>query len=361
MTEPQSSTKDPSGASTPELALEVEAFDGDADAWNALLGDLVGGTFCHLYGWRRVMEDALGHETFWWTARDSDGHVRGLLPLARVRSFVFGDYLVSMPFLNYGGPVGSPSARTRLAAHARGLAEDLGVDLLELRSRTDLDSADLIRNERKVTVLKRLPDSTEELWEEGLRSKVRSQVRRPMKEGMEVRFGPDLLDPFYDVFSETMRDLGTPVLPKAFFEGIRTHLADACVFAVVELDGRPLAAGCGLHWKGELEITWAGASREHSRLAPNMLLYWGMMEESVRRGLDVFNFGRCTPDSGTHRFKRQWGTEDHPLPWLQWSPSAVRSTPNPDSAKYRMATKVWSRLPLALTNRLGPLLSRALP
>lgn len=341
--------------------LTVEPFEGTAEEWNDLLGRFQGATFCHLHGWRRVMEDALGHESYWWVARGPAGEVGGVLPLVRVRSRLFGDYLISMPFLNYGGPLGSPTARGALARRAAEQARTLGVDLLELRNRAELSADPLERNQRKVTVVKALPESSEELWEDGLRSKVRSQVRRPMKEGMEVRDGAELLDPFYDVFSTTMRDLGTPVLPKAFFEAIREHLPDAVLFMTVELEGEPLAAGCGLHWNGELEITWAGASREHSRLAPNMLLYWGMMEKAVELGMGRFNFGRCTPDSGTHRFKRQWGTEDHPLPWLQWSESGTSSPPDPDSPKYRTAIDLWRRLPVGLTNVIGPPISRCLP
>ncbi|MBT8487966.1 MAG: FemAB family PEP-CTERM system-associated protein [Gemmatimonadetes bacterium] len=341
--------------------LTVEPFEGPADGWNDLLGRFEGATFCHLYGWRRVMEDALGHQTHWWVAREPGGEIGGVLPLTRVRSRLFGDYLISMPFLNYGGPVGSPKAREALARRAAEEARTLGVDLLELRNRVELVAEPLERNQRKLTVVKTLPESSEDLWEDGLRSKVRSQVRRPMKEGMEVRDGAELLDPFYDVFSTTMRDLGTPVLSKGFFESIREHLSDAVVFMTVELEGEPLAAGCGLHWGGELEITWAGASRDHARLSPNMLLYWGMMEKAIELGLERFNFGRCTPDSGTHRFKRQWGTEDHPLPWLQWSESGIPSPPDPDSPKYRTAIDVWRRLPVGLTNRIGPPISRLLP
>lgn len=341
--------------------MRVEDFDDDPAAWNTDLERLGGATFCHLYGWRPVMEDALGHETRWWIARGDGGKVEGLLPLVHVRSRLFGDYLVSMPFLNYGGPVGSDAARAALARRAADEAAALGVDLLELRDRSELSAEPLVRNARKLTVLKALPDTPEELWEKGLRSKVRSQVRRPMKEGMDVRVGAELLEPFYDIFAATMRDLGTPVLPRRFFESILTHLGDASLIVVVELDGAPLAAGFGLFWGGELEITWAGASREHARLAPNMLLYWGMMEEAVRRRMDTFNFGRCTPGSGTHRFKRQWGTEDHELPWHQWSPTGVDATPNPDSARFRAATRVWQRLPVGVTRRIGPPLARVIP
>jgi FemAB-related protein (PEP-CTERM system-associated) len=343
------------------MTLTVEPFEGSAEEWDAALGGFEGGSFCHRMGWRSVMEDALGHRTFWRVARDADGEIAGLLPLVRVRSRLFGDYLVSMPFLNYGGPLGSSEARQALAGWAADTAAELRVDLLELRNRLPQESGELVENARKLTVVKELPDTTEALWEKGLKAKVRSQVRRPLKEGMEIDFGPELLDDFYDVFATTMRDLGTPVLPRPFFQKISEALGDATIFAVVRHEGEPVAAGCGLSWQGEFEITWAGASRAHARLAPNMLLYWGLMEESVRRGMSAFNFGRCSPDSGTHRFKRQWGSEDHVLPWLQWSPSGVPSTPDPDSPKFRAATNVWSRLPVGMTNVIGPRLSRVIP
>lgn len=306
------------------------------------------------------MRDVLGHDTAYMTARDGSGLCEGLLPLVRVRSRLFGDYLLSMPFMSYGGPVGSARARKALAEAAVAEAERMGVDLMELRVRQPLD-VDLAHSDRKITVVKSLPDDPEALWKGGLKAKVRSQVRRPMKEGMETRIGNDLVDPFYDVFSVTMRDLGTPVLPKAFFQAIAARMSDHVVFSVIEYEGKPAAAGCGFLWKGEYEITWAGALRELSRKAPNMLLYWSLMEESVRRGASVFNFGRCTPGSGTHRFKSQWGGEDQPLPWAQWTKGGVAATPSPDSAKFRLATRVWSRLPVSLANRFGPWLARSLP
>lgn len=339
--------------------LSVIPFDESSTEWDAIVSELEGSTFCHLAGWRPVME-SLGHQTWWFTAVDGDGSVQGALPLVRVKSVLFGDYLLSMPFLSYGGPIGTSEARRALALHAVSEAKRLGVDLLELRDRRPIPG-DLAVSGRKITVVKELPDSAEALWEDGLRAKVRSQVRRPMKEGLETRIGADLVDAFYPVFSVTMRDLGTPVLPKAYFRAIADHMADQVLFSVVERDGETVAAGCGFLWAGEFEITWAGALREHSRVAPNMLLYWSLMEESVRRGAHTFNFGRCTPDSGTHRFKAQWGTEDVPLPWAQWSPTGMVATPNPDSPKYRLATRVWSRLPVGVANTLGPILARGLP
>ncbi len=343
-----------------ERPITVQPFSGSAREWDDTVGRLGGGTFCHLAGWRQVMEEVFGHEAWWWSAVDAESTCQGLLPLVRVKSALFGDYLVSMPFLSYGGPIGSEPARAALAAHAVEEARRLGVDLLELRDRREVPGGLSVSN-RKITVIKELPKSSEELWEDGLKAKVRSQVRRPMKEGLEGRIGAEHVDGFYEIFSTTMRDLGTPVLPKRFFEALLEHFPDHVVFAVVEGAGIPMAAGCGFLWGGEFEVTWAGALREHSRVAPNMLLYWSLMEESVRRGAHAFNFGRCSPGSGTHRFKKQWDTEDHPLPWAQWSPSGVVATPNPDSPKFRLATQAWQKLPLGVANAVGPILARSLP
>ena len=323
-----------------EDGLLVEPFDGSATEWDTLLEGFSGSTFCHLGGWRTVMSEALGHELLYRVAVDKVGEIRGLLPMVRVRSRLFGDYLVSMPFLSYGGPLGSPSAQARLAENAAQEAQELGVDLLELRSRSPVPGA-LTTSHRKLTVLLDLPESARVLWEDGLKGKVRSQVRRPMKEDMEPCFRPEQLDSFYAVFSRTMRDLGTPVLHRGFFEAVAAEFPGQVLFCAIEFEGNPVAAGCGFLWNGECEITWAGSLREFNRLAPNMLLYWAFMEEAIVRGARMFNFGRCTPGSGTHRFKRQWGGEDYSLPWAQWSPGPVTSTPTPTGRKYRAATAVW--------------------
>ena len=338
----------------------MATFEGSDAEWDRAVSDLEGSTFCHLSGWKRVLADTLGHRTFRLVALDGGGGCRGVLPAVRVKSRLFGDYLLSMPFLSYGGPLGPPAAREALARSAVELAGRLEVDLLELRVREPV-AGPLAVSDRKLTVLKALPDSAETLWQEGIRAKVRSQVRRPMKEGMEARFGDHLAEAFYDVFAHTMRDLGTPVLPKRFFDALADAFPGRVIYGVVEHEGRTVAAGCGFVWNGEVEITWAGALRAYARAAPNMLLYWAFMEESIRRGAHTFNFGRCSPGSGTHRFKTQWGGEDHPLPWAQWSPSGVTATPSPDSAKFRLATRVWSRLPVAVTNVVGPHLARSLP
>ncbi len=342
-------------------ALRVEEYEGDGARWDAFVREAPGASFCHLAGWRRVLGEVLGHEALYRVASDSDGGWQGVLPLVRVRSRILGDYLLSMPFLNYGGAIGTPAARDRLGRDAVALAGSQGVDLLETRDRSDEPLGGLTRVDRKITVVLDLPASSEQLWEEGLRAKVRSQIRRPMKERMTTRFGPGEVGPFYRVLARNMRDLGTPVLPRSFFEAIADTFPDEAVFGCVYHRGEPVGAGCGFSWRGEFEMTWASSLREHNRLAPNMLLYWAFMERTIEEGGRSFNFGRCTAGSGTHRFKSQWGSRDEPLPWGQWAPGGTGETPNPDRPLFRLATRVWSRLPLAIANRVGPFLARRLP
>lgn len=330
----------------------------DGASWDEFVRAAEGATFCHLWGWREVFGDGFGHQTH-YRAAVQDGVLVGVHPMVRVRSMLFGDYLVSMPFLNYGGPLGTPEARSALAEDARRIAESHKVDLLELRSRATLDTP-LEEVHRKVTVVLPLGDDADHLFKKGLKAKVRSQVRRPMKAGMEARIGHEGIDDFYAVFSHHMRDLGTPVLPRRLFHDLARVFPDEVVYSVVYAEGRPVAGGCGFVFGGEFEITWASSLREFSREAPNMLLYWSLMEHMIEREVDVFNFGRCTPGGGTHRFKLQWGGEDQPLPWYQWSGDGTAATPNPDGG-FGLAVRAWQRMPLGLANTLGPMLARRIP
>ena len=350
-----------SPATAEDRALTIRSHDAPPPGWDDLVRSRPESTFCHLSGWHDVIGGALGHRMLWLDAVDGGGERVGALPLARVRSRLLGDYLLSMPFLNYGGPVGEPAARRALAERAGSEAERLGVDLLELRNLHALEGTELQRSDRKITVVLQLPEDPDLLWNDTFKSKLRSQVRRPIKEGMEPRFGADQLDAFYHVFARNMRDLGTPVLPRRFFERIAERFPDEVRFAVVEWNHEPVAAGCGFRHGDDFELTWASSLREYSRQAPNMLLYWSLMRQMIEEGAARFNFGRCTPGGGTHRFKSQWGGEDWPLPWLQWSSTGTISPPDPDRPIFRLATRVWSRLPVPVTNRLGPLLSRRLP
>lgn len=338
----------------------IEEYRGTGEEWDRFVRASDGWTHFHLHGWRDVMRMGLGHDTVYLAAREDGGDLAGILPLVRVKSLLFGHYLVSMPFLNYGGPLGSAPAIRALAAAAVASADVDGCRLMELRSRTELP-LELPASHRKVTVTMPLTPGDPQADLAGLKAKVRSQVRRPMKSGMEVRFGLDQLAPFYDVFAEHMRDLGTPVLGRDWFEAIAATFGDSAWFGCVWSGDTAVAGGCGFQWGTEFEMTWASSLRAFNRESPNMLLYWRFMERAATEGLETFNFGRCTPGGGTHRFKLQWGGQDETLWWYHRESDADAATPNPDEGALSMGPKIWSRLPLPVANLLGPAIVRFIP
>lgn len=345
------------------MSLLVREYTGSAEAWDRFAEDQPGWTHFHRYRWKALIEDVLDGEGLYLAATGPGGELRGVLPVVRIRSRLFGHYLVSMPFLNYGGPLGDAEAVRALAEAAADRARADRVKLLELRSRIELPIP-LAVSHRKLTVLLDLPGDRDALWK-GFGSKLRSQVRKPEKEGVEVRFGLDQVGPFYEVFSRHMRDLGTPVLPQRWFEAIAECFgaSDEAWFGAAWHGGRPVAAGVGFRWGDEFELTWASSLEQFNRIAPNMLLYAAFMQRAVDLGLTVFNFGRCSRDSGTHRFKRQWGSRDEELWWYQWSPNASSpaQTPSPDDGAYALGPRVWRHLPLPIATALGPRIVRYIP
>lgn len=341
--------------------VQVDAYDGEAAEWDAFVRSSEGWSHFHLYDWRRVIERAMDHRTCYLAARNETGGLVGVLPLVRVRSLLFGDYLVSMPFLNYGGPLGSDRAIVALANEAVDLADEAGCRLLELRSRRKLPLS-LPASHRKVTVTLPLTPGDPSAVLASFKAKVRSQVRRPKKDDVFVHFGHDQLDGFYSVFAEHMRDLGTPVLSRTWFEEIAATFGESVWYGCARLpDGKSIAGGCGFRWDKEFEMTWASSLWDYSRIAPNMLLYWRFMERAAIEGLEVFNFGRCSPGSGTHRFKLQWGGGDEELWWYHRPSDAGEQTPNPDEGLFSWGPKLWRHLPLSVANRIGPRIVRSIP
>lgn len=339
--------------------IRVDEFAGSEEAWDAFAAAQDGYTHFHQFRWRSVIQRVFGHECVYLAARNAEQELVGILPLVRVRSVVFGHYLVSMPFLNYGGPIGTDAGIRALVDEAIELARRDRVKLLEMRSSIPLSIA-LPASHRKITVLLDLP-SDPQLLLEGFSAKLRSQIRRPQKEGITVAFGRDQVEPFYAVFSRHMRDLGTPTQSLALFRAIAEEFPDDCWFACAYLAGQPVAGGCGFRFGDEFEMTWASSLREHNRESPNMLLYWSFMERAIRNGVERFNFGRCTPGSGTHRFKLQWGGREQPLWWYGLAASSDVTTPSPSSSAFRWGPRIWRRLPASIATAFGPSIVRYIP
>jgi serine/alanine adding enzyme len=335
--------------------------DDAAAQWDAYVASAPTSCLYHQYRWRHVVRSVFERETFYFAARRA-GRICGVLPIVRLKSSLFGDFLVSMPYFNYGGVIGDSTAvEQQLVARGCALAQELGVSHLELRHRAPVSEVLPARTD-KVTLLLDLPASADALWK-AQAAKVRAQVKRPQREGATCASGgAELLGEFYRVFAENMRDLGTPVYPKRFFASILEAFPEEARIFVVRLAGAPVAAGFVIGHRRVLEIPWASSLRRANPIGVNMLLYWSILEFACERGYATFDFGRCTPDSGTFRFKKQWGARSEQLHWHYWMREAGELPRlNHSNPKYEAAVAAWRRLPLAVANTLGPLLIRNLP
>lgn len=339
--------------------MQISSFSGSAEEWDTFVRAQTGWTHFQLHGWKAVMERVFGHQCLYLAARDGLS-LAGVLPLVRVKSPIFGHFLVSMPFVNYGGPLGTTDAQRALLAEGAAQAARDNVGLFQVRSRHELPT-DLAAGHRKLTVLIDVPEGGGEgLWKK-LPHKMRTKIRKPQKEGVEVRFGRDQLGAFYDVFAENMRDLGTPVLPKKFFEVIADVFGGSVMFAGAYLNGQAVSGGCGFVWDREFEITWSSSRRSSTGVRPGYLLHWSMIEKAANEGCRVINFGRSTPNSGTHEYKKQWDGRDEVQWWYYRSADGRDSTPSPDDGKFSWGPRIWQKLPVGLTTRLGPMVVRYIP
>lgn len=337
-------------APTPEAARAL---------WDGYVASRPDATAYHLSPWRDVIHASFGHRTHYLVSRGDT--VTGVLPLCHLKSRLFGNFLVSLPFFNYGGILCSDAKSEQALLEAGiALARDVGASHMELRMTRPL-AGGLTDLQHKVAMILDLPDDPEALWK-GFKAKLRSQVKRAEREATDTRFGrAELLDDFYRVFSRNMRDLGTPVYAKAFFANVLALCPDSRL-CVVSLREQPIAAALVTGFRDRLEIPWASSLRCHNAIGANMLLYWKVLEYACREKFRTFDFGRSSPDSGTYRFKAQWGARPVPFHWHYWLREGTGLPGlSPANPKYRLAIRMWRRLPVAVAEWIGPHIVRSLP
>ncbi len=334
----------------------------DRLGWDGFVRNHECGAGYHLYSWKRVINEVFGHDTIYLMGRNESREIVCVAPLVTLSSPLFGRFLISIPFLNYGGILATnQDARASLETCIEEIATSKEVDHVELRQQEIVETS-WVRSERKVSMRLSLPSTYDDLQKQ-FSSKLRSQVRRAQKEGMTARVGgSECLDEFYRVFSRCMRDLGTPVYAKGFFAKILEVFPKEARICVVSHGETPVAAGFLYGFRSSLEIPWAASDKRFNKLAPNMLLYGTVLEYACRQGFQVFDFGRSSPDSGTYRFKEQWGAQPHQLYWYYWMKGG-RPVPqlNPQNPKYALAIRLWQNLPVAVANLLGPHIVKHLP
>ncbi len=339
----------------------VETTTSGFQAWDEFANRHAGARAPHLSGWKAVIEKSFGHPCYYLAARDHD-RLCGILPLTHLRSKLFGSFLISMPYLNYGGIVAEDeAARQALLDHACKLGKQRGAAHVELRH-VAAQVANLPTKQHKVSMLLDLPGQPEELWDQ-FKAKLRSQIRKPQKENLTVRFGrEDELENFYRVFAINMRDLGTPVYSRNFFANILAAFPQQAHICTIYRQHEPLASGFLFGFREVLEIPWASSLREYNALAPNMLLYWSVLEFAIRQGYRQFDFGRCTLNEGTYKFKEQWGAKPLALHWQYWLPNGgALPEISPHNPKYQFMIRTWQRLPVGLTRLLGPAIVKNIP
>ena len=340
-------------------AVTIETAKHD---WDSFIESAPQATVYHQYDWKALISKSFGHRCYYLAAIDEEGKWQGVLPLVQLRSKLFGNFIVSVPFVNYGGLLyRNAAAVAPLLDEAERLRSVTGATHVELRH-IDKLLDDKSTNQHKVTMLLNLAESVDEQWR-AFNAKVRNQVRKAEKSGLRCVTGQlELLDGFYQVFARNMRDLGTPVYSKKFFRNVLEIFSDSTKIFAVYHEDNVIAAGIGLWFKKTLEIPWASSIRAYKAYCPNNMLYWQAIQFAIEHGFKTFDFGRSTPNEGTYNFKKQWGAQPHQLHWQYlMDENASMPTLNPSNPKYQMAIRVWQHLPLALTKTLGPYVVRNIP
>lgn len=354
-----------------EKASSVEVSPTvDPAEWDAYVAVHPDASGYHQWCWRGLFERVFGHETVYLAARRTvmnagcgvgPAIIVGVLPLVSFRSLLFGKFLVSLPFVNYGGILADDDQAARaLINAARQEATRRAATSVELRhTRRMFD--DLPVKQHKVAMTLALSADEEASWK-GFDNKVRNQIRKAEKSNLKAQVGGlELLDDFYSVFARNMRDLGTPVYSRRLFDHVLRSIPDARAYSV-RLDGASVAAGITIGYRTAVENPWASSLREHRSQNPNMLLYWTMIRDAIARGYRVFDFGRSTPNEGTYQFKKQWGTQENPFFWEYiLSDGARLPDHSPKNSKFSMAVSAWQKLPLGIANVLGPHIVRSIP
>lgn len=228
--------------------------------WDNFVKNSTDGSFFHLAGWQQVLSD-LGHQGFYLYAT-LEQQIVGVLPLARVKSRLFGDALVSTPFCVYGGAVGSDEVKRLLEQSAITLANELGVDHLELRYRHPQDNQ-LTTRVQHATFQCPLADNDADILA-GVKKKQRAVIRQSLNQQLSYTLDAEL-DYFYQTYSESVRNLGTPVFSKAYFQSLLRVFGDDAEILTVRKDGKAVSSVLSFYYNQQVLPYYGGGCQCRAR------------------------------------------------------------------------------------------------
>lgn len=329
----------------------------DYARWDSFVERCPEATFFHQSGWHQVIE-AIGHKAYFLYLERND-EIEGILPLGLVSSYLFGKTLISTPFCVYGGVAAiSDEARQQLDQYACELGNQLGVDAVDFRNRVD-SGHDRHKQDLYYTFRKNI-SSVDDDNLKAIPRKQRAMVRKGIKAGLTRQIDKDPYR-FYPLYSESVRNLGTPVMPVSYYELLLSVFGDQVEIVTIEHQGKAVCSVLNFYFRDEVMPYYGGGGDAARQLKANDLMYWEVMKRAVEREVKVFDFGRSKRDTGSFRFKTHWGFEPTPLSYECLLINADQPPNlNPTNPKYRYFITAWKHLPLKVSQAIGPFLAKDL-
>jgi FemAB-related protein (PEP-CTERM system-associated) len=330
---------------------------GEHTAWDTAVATLPGGSFCHLSGWRAVIEQNFAFEGHLLIAEDAGGIVGGL-PLYHVKRWPFPSALISSPACVYGGTFAAESTvHDKLAEAAIDLGRKLKVDYVELRDQS-ITRESWSLNDLYYTFRKPLPAPGEDTLL-AIPTKQRAEVRKGIKAGLTFATSAST-DEFYPVYSTSNRNLGSPGFRPGFYASLLKAFAGQAEVATAYHDGMPVSSVINFYFADQVLLYYGGGLEVARDLRSTQYLYWQVMNHALERGAQIFDFGRSMHNTGAYNFKRYWKFDPQPLHYHYYPVEGALPDLHPDKPVYSLAARAWAKLPLPVHQRLGPLVARAI-
>jgi FemAB-related protein (PEP-CTERM system-associated) len=345
------------------VASRVETRElraGEEAEWDRFVISSASGTFFHLSGWRRTVEEILGHRCFCLVAC-RENRITGVFPISWVRNRIFGDCMVSLPLAVYGGICADdPDSYFGLLKAGSELADRLGVNYLEMRNRTEPFATSLPGRDLYVTFTQDLTSGPESLLQ-GLPRDTRYAVRKLQKAGLE--WTENLTDDeFYEIYAQSVHRLGTPVFSRRLFTRLRSEFPERIRLFGVRKGKTAVAGVLCFYFRDQVLPYYGGALAEYYRDSPNNFMYWNLMAQSCKEGFRQFDFGRSKRGTGSFHFKSAWSMKVTELPY-RYHLVRAKEVPHlsPVDKKFQLPVAAWKRMPYPWTKVLGPRLIRWIP